>query len=143
MEQTPNTRPHLDTHLVWGLILILFGAMLMMGRLTADEGYRYWPMLLILLGSAKLIDPPQSGLHQGSRRPGAWLLFIGLWGLVSEFHLFGLDYSNSWPLMIVGVGLMLVWRSFDPPAPSRTPASASIEPALSERSESNGRQDGE
>ncbi len=32
-----------------------------------------------------------------------------------EMHLFGLDYGTSWPLMVVGAGLLIVWRAYDGP----------------------------
>lgn len=108
-------RSRVDRRFVWGLVLVLLGAMLMFERFEAEQAASYWPFVLILFGIVKIVDPPRSGRVTRSKRPGAWLLFIGLWGLVSEFRLFGLDYSSSWPVMIVGVGLMLVWRSFEGP----------------------------
>ena len=124
MDQTQESPRHLDRHFIWGLFLILFGAMLLSGRFRAEDAASYWPFLLILIGIVRLVDPPASGRVVRSRRPGAWLVFIGLWGLVSEFGLFGLDYASSWPLMIVGVGLMLIWRSFEGPDECRRPTRA-------------------
>lgn len=105
----------LDRDFVWGLVLILLGAMILLDRLDWTAAGSYWPFLLILLGVVRLVDPPPSGRVARSRRPGAWLLFIGVWGLVNEFGLLGFEYSNSWPLMLVGVGLMFVWRAFEGP----------------------------
>ena len=114
MVQRQQTRGHLDPGLIWGLMFILFGVMIL-GPFRAEDAFSYWPFTVILLGVIKLLDPPPSGGRPHSLRPGAWLLFIGLWGMVSEFALFGFDYSNSWPLVIIGFGLMLVWRSFEGP----------------------------
>jgi hypothetical protein len=44
-----------------------------------------------------------------------WMLLLGSWGLVNEFHVYGLHYQNSWPLLIVLAGLNMVWRSVEAP----------------------------
>ena|SRR5512134_672905 len=115
MEQTDerNGQPTMK-QLMAGLVLILVGIALMVDRITIlDVEGGWWPFILLTIGAVKFFAPSASG--SGSRRPGAWLLFIGVWGLVNEFHLFGLDYGTSWPLMIVGVGVMIVWRAFEGP----------------------------
>ena len=38
---------------------------------------------------------------------------VGLWGVVSESQLFGLTFATSWPLFVMGVGVMIVWRSLE------------------------------
>ncbi len=115
MEQT-DERVGQPRHLMMGLVLIVVGIALMLDRITIlDIDGRWWPFILLGLGAVKFIAVPASGRGAGSRRPGAWLMFIGLWGLVNEFHLLGLDYATSWPLMIVGVGVMIVWRAFEGP----------------------------
>ncbi len=107
----PTTR-----HLMTGLVLIVVGIAFMVDRITIlDVEGRWWPFIPLAVGAVTFLVPSASGRGAGSRRPGAWLLFIGCWGLVNEFHLFGLDYGTSWPLMIVGVGLMIVWRAFEGP----------------------------
>jgi Domain of unknown function (DUF5668) len=116
MEQTQEpaqARP--DRHLLFGLALVVLGALMLADQLSLGELENSWPVFPIVFGIWKLIHPPPSGRVMRSRRPGMWLLYIGAWGIVNEFHLFGLSYEKSWPLMIVGVGLMLVWRSFEGP----------------------------
>ena len=117
MERTDERVGRPTAQLMMGLVLILVGIALMLDRITilGIEG-RWWPFIPLALGAVKFIAPSASGRGTGSsRRSGAWLLFFGLWGLVNEFHLFGLDYATSWPLMIVGVGIMIVWRAFEGP----------------------------
>jgi hypothetical protein len=74
-----------------------------------------WPFILITLGVAKLqnrqIDARgRSRLNRG----GGWLMFIGAWGLINEYHLFGARFHNSWPLLIIGAGAMVVCQAVDP-----------------------------
>ncbi len=52
-------------------------------------------------------------------RGGIWMIFIGIWGLLTEFQVFGLDYHTSWPLLIIGAGLKMVWRSLEGPGVRR------------------------
>jgi hypothetical protein len=108
--------PRGGAHLLLGIALIVSGALLLVDRMAwMDVDVNYWPFFVIAFGIVRLIDPPRSGRVARSRRSGMWLLFIGGWGLVNEFHLYGLDYDTSWPLMVVGAGLMLMWRSFEGP----------------------------
>lgn len=101
-----------------GLVIIALGAALFIDRIglmdmQLDLG-RYWPFILIAMGLAKFADPPRRAGRR-PRRSGAWLLWVGIWGLVSEFQVLGLDYSTSWPLLVIGVGIGMVWRAFDGP----------------------------
>lgn len=99
-----------------GVVLMIVGAAFLVEQVTHHgvDG-RFWPFILLALGAVKFATASRSARVPRSRRPGAWLLFIGVWGLVNEFHLLGLDYSTSWPLMIIGSGLMIVWRAFEGP----------------------------
>jgi hypothetical protein len=88
------------------------------GLLTAVVGMlvaAWWPFLLIALGAIRLVSPEPSGSHGGRHRgrSGAWLIVVGLWGLVNEAHLFGFDYGSSWPLLVIAVGAMMVWGTLD------------------------------
>jgi cell wall-active antibiotic response 4TMS protein YvqF len=41
-------------------------------------------------------------------------VFVGCWALANEFALFGFDYGTSWPLVVIGAGVLVVWRALDP-----------------------------
>lgn len=100
-----------------GLALMLLGAGFLAHRLDlwhVELSSHFWPFLPLLIGLVRVIDPPvRRGGHR-SRRGGMWLIYVGIWGLISEFRLFGLDYHDSWPLLIIAAGLNIVWRSFEP-----------------------------
>ncbi len=98
---------------VVGAGLILFGALILMHNLDIvyiDHVSRYWPALFILFGAARLLgsdDDPRQGHGLG------WI-FFGSWLLVSINGMWGLDFGNSWPILIVGWGISLLWRALYP-----------------------------
>ncbi len=94
-----------------GLIVVFVGLAMLADRngfAHVHLSSRYWPLILILLGGARLSEPPR----RNGRRSGAWLLGVGVWGLLSEFHLLGFTYATSWPLLIIGAGLGIAWHAF-------------------------------
>ena len=102
-----SSRPRGGQVLV-GLAIILVGLGFLAHRLDVWHVHlslRMWPLVLLIMGGAKVIDR--------NARSGLFLIYIGLWGLVSEFRLFGLGYESSWPLLIIGVGLNTVWRAVE------------------------------
>ena len=107
-----------DGHLLVGAALIVVGLAFLADQLTWWDfriSEHFWPVILLFLGSVRVLFPGYKNGCQRSRRGGVWLLSIGLWGAISEFELFGLDYSTSWPLLIVAVGLNMVMKSFAAP----------------------------
>jgi hypothetical protein len=105
-------------------MVIGLGALLLADRIEVFDiefSGSYWPVIPLALGLARLVQPARRPDGTcGSRRTGAWLVFIGGWGLLNEFHLFGLDYDSSWPLVVVFAGISIVWRATERPlAPSR------------------------
>jgi hypothetical protein len=79
----------------------------------------WWPVFVILFGMARLVDPGEREGKPRSRRAGAWILGIGIWGLVSETRLLGFGYGTSWPLLVILVGISIVWRALEQPASCR------------------------
>jgi hypothetical protein len=117
METPTSDRPAHHGRIILGMFLMAAGLLMLIERLgVADVRVtsHMWPLFPLTLGLFRLIDPPL--VHYGrqrSRRSGVWLTCIGGWGLVNEFHLQGFDYQNSWPLVIVVAGIMMVWNAAD------------------------------
>jgi cell wall-active antibiotic response 4TMS protein YvqF len=123
METVMNTEMHAprrnNGRILAGIAVILAGLTMLADRMGSWDLHlsgRYWPLILVTLGVLKLSDRTRPDGSQRSARSGVWLLFVGAWGLVSEFHLFGFDFENSWPLLIIGAGALIVWRAFENPA---------------------------
>lgn len=110
-----------QVRVVFGLVVMLAGALLLIDRLDwwgvrlpGLEHVPLWPWVLVALGLARLSDRSvnANGCLRG-RRSGAWLLFVGLWGLLTEYRLFGFHYGHSWPILLIGAGALLVWRAVE------------------------------
>lgn len=121
MDATPPTH-RLNGTVLFGLGLALLGiAMLTDPRdgwgIYLPDGW--WPVFVILFGIARLVDPGEEEGRPRSRRGGAWILGIGIWGLISETRILGFGYGTSWPLLIIVVGMAIVWKALERPVPDR------------------------
>ena len=119
---------HQPDEVVFGLVVMAIGALLLGDRM-AWPGFHWnvplWPWILIAIGVSKLSDRPideRSRLR--GRRSAVWLMFIGAWGLLNEYRLFGIHYGDTWPILVIGAGAFMVWRSIDPPSCERATAVA-------------------
>lgn len=99
--------------MIFGAALIVAGTLLGVGRfgwLPIDNPADLWPLVLIGIGANKLWQT----WGTAATGNGAWLVLAGLWLLMVQLRLFGLSLRNSWPLMLIFAGLVVVWRSFVP-----------------------------
>lgn len=72
-----------------------------------------WTLVLFVVGLVRFIDPSMGDGECPSRRTGAWLMTVGIWGFLSQNHLFGLSYKTSWPLLLTAAGVITVWWAID------------------------------
>lgn len=109
-----------------GLVFIFAGLALLADRIGLTGTHmsgRNWPLLLIVYGGVRFLtaagDPVR---RRHSRWTAAWVIYLGLWFLINEFHIFGLWYDTSWPLLIVWAGVRIMSRAIEnayPPPASR------------------------
>ena len=105
---------------VIGVTLMLFGAAIMLDRAGLIDGVHYtafWGLMVMTIGIVKL---SQVG-PEGSRH-GGWWLFFGTWMLLNETSAW--RFRESWPLLIVAVGVSMVWKEI---AGRRSSARARVE----------------
>lgn len=111
-----------QARVVFGLIVMIVGALMLADRFEwwgVRVNVPIWPWFLIVLGLARFADQsrPDAKNCTGGRRTGAWLIFVGAWGLLNEYRLLGAHYGHSWPLLLIGAGVFVVWRSLDAAPP--------------------------
>jgi hypothetical protein len=105
----------------WGLLIILFGVLLLLDQLDKlDFGWvisRYWPLLLILVGLWQLIA-------NNFRNTGGPLLLIVLGAIfeLGKLEILGRNaWHYVWPLLIILVGLWIVFGALGRRTPSSPP----------------------
>jgi hypothetical protein len=100
----------LDTQkIVTGLGLATVGVIMLLNRIDYwPHIWKLWPLWLGLVGIGKLIaHPSRAEYGDGLLMLAMCVFFLGV-----TYHWYGLTYRNSWPLIIVFVGLSLVVNSF-------------------------------
>jgi len=94
-----------------GFVLIAIGVAFMLDEMRiADFGWliaSYWPMILVLIGVSRLLQP-------GHRHRGIWLIGIGGWLQISNLGLWGFDWGTSWPILLVVIGTCVVLEAIVP-----------------------------
>lgn len=112
----PHARFVLNRHIVVGVLMIVVGVALFIAQrseLDINWWSTWWALVLLFMGIVRLISPGVENGRPQSRRTGLWLAGVGMWGFVSQARLFGFDYSNSWPLLIIIAGINFVWRALE------------------------------
>ena len=117
--------------IIAGAVLLLLGGTMFMERTGIADisfGRIIGPAVLILLGMQTLLQSGAIAIYsrrerladgtdatdvrrrRGGLAGGLWLVGLGCWMLVSQLHLFGLDYRTSWPLLIILSGITMLVR---------------------------------
>lgn len=100
---------HWRKQLLWGLMLMVAGGALLvdqLGYLSIFDLWHYWPWLLVVGGVIKMIGYPTAKDFIG----GLWLVVIGVWLFANVEHMFGIDFDNSWPCLIIVWGVILILK---------------------------------
>jgi len=99
--------------LIVGLAFVTAGALLALDRFTAfDVGplWRYWPLVLVAIGLAKLVPP-------GFGRAGGLIpLGLGVGFLGNTFDWWHLTFNDLFPFVFIGLGILMIGRAFLGPA---------------------------
>ncbi|MEZ5315858.1 MAG: DUF5668 domain-containing protein [Vicinamibacterales bacterium] len=123
---TPGERSplHVTPQVILGLLVVAFGLTLTaenLGWVDAGDVWRYWPLALVALGIAKLLQRGQ----RSSQVFGVVLILVGLSISVDRFWAIRIDLSRYWPLILVAIGVLIVSRAWQGPhGVSATPATS-------------------
>ncbi len=109
-----DTRLNLTPQFVLGVFLILFGALLTLDRmqvLDAANSLRYWPLVLIALGTWIVIERGGTGRSL----PGYGMIVIGALLFLDALGLVRVRFWELfWPMIIVLVGARLIMHTTRP-----------------------------
>jgi hypothetical protein len=92
--------------MIWGVFLVVLGVLFLFERLTpwnfAGAG-EWWPLIFIVIGVTHLVE----------RRIGSatTMILMGAWFLAVTSGWMGFDWHNSWPLLLVAVGIGIVVKA--------------------------------
>ena len=96
-----------------GLVVLTLGLLMLLDRhdVVGHDAMRLFPgIVLMLIGGVRLLfgDEGHRRRHRGFG--GVWLVVVGSWLVVNESHVMGLTYNDSWPLLIIAIGVLIVVR---------------------------------
>ena len=97
--------------IVPGLLLIVFGTVILldhMGYLDANRLWRFWPVILIVVGAVKFFK-------ECSRLAGGLLMMVGGLLLLNNLGLTRLSWNDIWPFMLIASGAILIWSRMEMP----------------------------
>jgi predicted membrane protein len=115
-------------HFFGGVVLIVLGVLFLLDTLHLVPGiedvFRFWPILLIILGIRKLQEQHRTGCRP---RSGLFWIVLGAFLLASETHIFRVNIWNLfWPAMLIWLGIRTLQRKTRRPRISSSDGSSTI-----------------
>jgi hypothetical protein len=93
-----------------GIVLISIGVLSFFnyfGMFHLAQPWHIGPLFMVLIGILKMTVYPN--IKQFSR--GLFLTFLGVWLFAVFEHWLGLTFANSWPLVLIAVGVRIIVES--------------------------------
>jgi predicted membrane protein len=90
-----------------GALVCLVGVLFLLdhlGIISVDHLWRFWPVVLIAVGAGHLSDPAR-------RAWGGLVMVVGVLFLLDSLNIMHFHWGELWPLVIIGVGGMMIWNS--------------------------------
>jgi predicted membrane protein len=97
-------------HLFSGLVFVIVGAIFLLGNMgivEVDRILRFWPVILIAAGMFKIIE---SGDDYRESSGIFWVVIGGLF-LLGNLGILRVAFRDLWPVVLIGVGALMLWRS--------------------------------
>jgi len=95
--------------LLWGGLIALVGLFFLLDNLNifpASRLFRFWPLILIVAGIMNLTC-------RSGRFFGIILLLAGILFQLSELGVAHFGWGQLWPVILIAVGLLVMWGSFE------------------------------
>jgi predicted membrane protein len=97
-------------HLFSGLLFVTIGAIFLLGNMgivEVDRILRFWPVILIAAGMFKIFE---SGTDYGESSGIFWVVIGGLF-LLGNLGILRVAFRDLWPVVLIGIGALMLWRS--------------------------------
>lgn len=110
MERRRDHWNHPGRHLFSGVVLLVIGVLFLLGNMgyvNTDEMLRFWPVILIALGVMKLVESHDQ-FRSGA---GIFWIVIGSLFLIGNLHILRIAMHDLWPVVLIGFGCLMLWRS--------------------------------
>jgi len=110
-----NVQGFSNPGIIPALVVIGIGALFLLNNLNIlylHDVWRFWPVILIAAGLAKLVDTPAAC----DRTNGIILVVVGALILLNTLGFLHLRWRDVWPLILIGAGLLMLWNRLYTPA---------------------------
>jgi predicted membrane protein len=94
-----------------GIILIALGIVFLLGHmgiLDTREIWKFWPVILIVVGLVKFFK-------ERSQVGGALTVVIGALFLLNQLGFLKLSWGTLWPVVLIAAGVAMIWSRFEMP----------------------------
>ena len=108
----------LGPQVIFGIAIVLLGLAFLANNLGFGQfrvAFRFWPMVFTALGVAILLE---KGTSSSRKFWGAAFVIGGLWQTAVEAFGLRIYIDDYWPLVLIGLGVLLVVRSLGPKTPA-------------------------
>ena len=98
--------------MVIGALIVLIGLVILldnMGIIRFHDVWRYWPVLLIVLGVSKILESHAPAGYVW----GGVITLAGALLLLDNLDIVVFDFNLIWPLLLIAFGLSMLLRSID------------------------------
>jgi predicted membrane protein len=96
-------------HLFSGIVFVTIGVVFLLGNMgMMNVGYvlRFWPVILIAAGALKLVESREDFWHSS----GIFWIVVGGLFLVGNMGFLRVAFRDFWPVVLIGLGSLLLWR---------------------------------
>jgi predicted membrane protein len=97
-------------HLFSGMVFLAIGVVFLlgnMGLLNVGSVLRFWPVILIAVGIFKLVESGENYAHSS----GIFWIVIGGLFLTGTLGILRVSFRDLWPVVLIGFGAWMLWRS--------------------------------
>jgi predicted membrane protein len=108
---TGARRPRGSSGIVPGILLITVGTIFLLdhlGFIRAENFWKFWPLILIVVGVVKFIK-------DDARILGVGIVLVGILLQLHELNYTNLSWGSIWPFLLILIGAQMIWTRFEVP----------------------------